>query len=73
MSDTSWYPDASLVSEGHVFCAGTLAQCVRKWTRIGDNEKAAAFIRIGSEIVGFRTISAPEIADYARSPGLSKA
>jgi hypothetical protein len=73
MENMSWYLDAALVSEAHVFCAGTLAQCVRKWTRLSDKDRDTAFIKIGSEVLGFRTIAASEIGDYARSPELMKA
>lgn len=73
MEKGSWYLDACLLSESHVFCAGTLVQCVRKWTRLSESDRAAAFIKIGSETKGFRTITAREIADYACSPQLMTA
>jgi len=72
MAETSWYLDASLVSDAHVFCAGTLAQCVRKWGRLSDQDRAMASIRIGSEILGVRTIGAGEIAALAGKPELAR-
>lgn len=72
MSDASWYLEAVLVSDTHVFCAGTLAQCVRKWTRISANDKASAFIKVGSEIGGFRIIDANAIQNYVRDPNFTK-
>ena len=73
MGEISWYLDAALVAESHVFCAGTLAQCVRKWSRLSDKDRATASIKVGSEIVGFTTIRSSEIADYALRPELMKA
>jgi hypothetical protein len=72
MSDASWHLEAALVSASHVFCAGTLAQCVRKWSRLSNDDKASAFIKVGSEIVGFQIIGASEIQDYARNPELAR-
>jgi len=46
MAEFSWYADASLTQDGHVYCAGALAQCVRRWKRLSDNQKINAVIRM---------------------------
>jgi hypothetical protein len=68
MSDTDWYAEASLYSDAHVFCAGTLAQCVRKWTRLSEMEKANSAIRLGNRTGGHEVISNEKIAILAGNP-----
>ena len=46
MPDFSWYADASLTGDGHVYCAGPLAQCVRRWKRLSENQKVNAVIKL---------------------------
>jgi len=46
MSEFSWYADASLSDGEHVYCAGPLAQCVRRWKRLSDEQKINAVIRL---------------------------
>jgi hypothetical protein len=46
MSDFSWYADASLSDGAHIYCAGPLAQCVRRWKRLSGDQKINAVIRL---------------------------
>ena len=40
---------AALATEGHVYCAGTLAQCVYRWNRLAEDKRANAFIKMGRD------------------------
>src|SRR5438309_3178158 len=40
---------ASLLMEGHVFCAGSLAQCLHRWHKLHSHQKAAAFLKMGRD------------------------
>ena len=49
MNDTSWYVEASLTSDMHVYCSGSLAQCVRRWTRLSEVQQSTAVIKLGDQ------------------------
>lgn len=70
MIDTVWYAEASLCSNEHVFCAGSLAQCVRKWTRLTDAQRATTHINMGGR-AGQR-VENEQIAMLARNPELAR-
>ncbi len=42
MDDIPWYAEASLRAPGRVFCAGSLAQCIRKWQRLPEIDRNSA-------------------------------
>jgi hypothetical protein len=71
MSDIDWYAEASLASGGHVFCAGSLAQCVRKWTRLPEVKRAAAQIRLTGRYEAIEIVEGDQIARLARNPELA--
>jgi hypothetical protein len=68
-----WYAEASLCSNEHVFCAGSLAQCVRKWTRLSEAQRAATYINMGGRTEPGEVVGAEQIALLARDPGLARA
>ncbi len=70
MIDTVWYAEASLSSSEHVFCAGSLAQCVRKWTRLTEAQRATTHINMGGR-EGQR-VDGEQIAMLARNPELAR-
>jgi hypothetical protein len=72
MSNVSWYAEASLVEQGHVYCAGSLAQCVRRWARLTQNEQATATIKLHKITDGHVKIERAEIAELALQPELTK-
>jgi hypothetical protein len=72
MNEIPWYAEASLVSDAHVFCAGSLAQCVRKWTRLTDLEKATAIIKLGEDTDARQAIGGNEIVALSGNPELTK-
>jgi hypothetical protein len=72
MSDIAWYVEASLIGEEHVYCAGSLAQCVRRWTRLSEDERAMAFIKLHRATDGHVLVERAEIEKLAAQPGLAK-
>jgi hypothetical protein len=72
MSDIAWYAEASLIGEEHVYCAGSLAQCVRRWTRLSEDERAMAFIKLHKATDGYVRVERAEIEKLAVQPGLTK-
>lgn len=76
MTDTNWYAEASLSCETHVFAAGSLAQCVRRWIRLDDNYRARTRIRMGGRtgqfVYGLPILGQAEITQLASNPDLSK-
>jgi hypothetical protein len=73
MSDLSWYADASLSDGGHVYCAGPLAQCVRRWKRLSDNQKISAIIRLKTATDQQVVIAPEELERLALDPHLDRA
>jgi hypothetical protein len=76
MTDTNWYAEASLSCETHVFTAGSLAQCVRRWLRLNENHRAGTQIRMGGRtghtVHGLPILSEAEITQLASNPDLHK-
>ena len=69
----NWYIAATLAVDHHIYCAGTLAQCVRRWQRLSELEKRSAVIRQGRDGVGPAVLDADKIAELAALPGLQHA
>jgi hypothetical protein len=46
MIDLSPAAEASLAKAGHVYCAGTLSQCLYRWNRLATDVKAEAFLKV---------------------------
>lgn len=72
MNPISWYAEAALVSDGHVFCAGSLAQCVRKWSALPQEKRVGALIKIHSATDKHAVVDSAEIAQLALKPELAK-
>ena len=72
MSDIAWYVEASLVGEDHVYCAGSLAQCVRRWNRLSEAQRAMAFIKLHRATDGHVRVERAEIEKLAVQPDLGK-
>jgi hypothetical protein len=73
MSEFSWYADASLTGEGHVYCAGHLAQCVRRWKRLSDNQKINAVIKLKTSTDQQVLIAREELERLALNPKVDRA
>jgi hypothetical protein len=65
-----WYTEASLRLPGRVLCAGTLAQCVRRWRRLSDFEKQEAELRFTYPSGQCGILMCADIAPLAATPAL---
>lgn len=72
MSGTHWYAEASLSSSEHVFCAGSLAQCVRKWTRLLEAQRATTQIKLTGKYEASEVVRGDQIAQLACNPELAR-
>jgi len=76
MTNTNWYAEASLANETHVFAAGSLAQCVRRWMRLNEDHQGRTQIRLGGRtgnfVYGLPILSPAEITELASRPELHK-
>jgi len=61
---------ASLLMDGHIFCAGSLAQCLKRWSRLSNAEKAAAFLKMGRDGVSPTIVRGEELEALAGKPEL---
>jgi hypothetical protein len=73
MPDFSWYADASLAGEGHTYCAGSLAQCIRRWKRLSDDQKANAVIKLKTSTDRQMVMSREELERLALDPQIDHA
>ena len=65
-----WYSEASLRANDHVFCAGSVAQCVRKWTRLPEPERNSTFLRLSLAIDGRMQLGTDDLEALSRHSGL---
>jgi hypothetical protein len=72
MNDTSWYAEASLTSDMHVYCSGSLAQCVRRWSRLTEAQQSAASIKLGGRTDAGETLSHDALLALSKKPELHK-
>ncbi|HWY61735.1 MAG TPA: hypothetical protein VNW15_07520 [Rhizomicrobium sp.] len=70
MDKVLWYSEASVSSTTRVFCAGTLAQCVRRWARLSEADQSAATIRLGSHTEGREILSHDQVVVLSKRPDL---
>jgi hypothetical protein len=70
MDEIAWYGEASLASDTRVFCAGTLAQCIRRWRRLSQDDQSQVTIRIGSHTQSRTVLSSDDITRLANSRDL---
>lgn len=70
MDDIDWYAEAALASDGHIYCAGSLAQCVRRWKRLNDAEKDVVIIELKQGPRDTRRLRRDQIAPLADKPAL---
>ena len=63
--ELSPYTAATLATDGHVYCVGTLAQCLRRWNRLPDQNKVGAFLKMGRDGVSPTILRAEQISELA--------
>ena len=73
MEQIPWHAEAKLVAPGRIYSADTLAQCVRRWMRLTEEEKAAVQIHLREPINGKTQLVKGQIAALALSPDLKRA
>ena len=72
MNDISWYAEASLTNNNHVYCSGSLAQCVRRWTRLSEAEQSGATIKLGGRTDSGDTLTHEALVALSKKPELHK-
>jgi len=70
MNNLSRHDAATLVTEGHVYCAGTLAQCLRRWNRLSSENQRRAFLKMGRDGMPATIIDGDKLAELAQMPQL---
>ena len=70
MSDLTYDTAASLVTEGHIYCVGTLAQCLRRWERLPTEQKPQVFLKMGRDGEPATFLRGEEIDEVIARPEL---
>lgn len=70
MEKVLWYSEASVSSNTRVFCAGTLAQCVRRWARLSEADQSAVTIKLGSHTEARESLTHDEVVVLSKRPDL---
>jgi hypothetical protein len=68
--ELSPYTPATLAMTGHVFCVGSLAQCLRRWNRLPEQRKAEAYLKMGRDGVKPTILRGEQITELAGNPNL---
>jgi hypothetical protein len=72
MDDIPWYAEASLRAPGRVYCAGSLAQCIRKWQRLPEIDQSSAYINLAKEFGGRVTLDREYVVALAAHDDLRR-
>ena len=72
MEDIPWYAEASLRAPGRVFCAGSLAQCIRKWQRLPEIDQNSAYINLAKEFGGRMKLGHDDVVALASHDDLRR-
>ena len=70
--ELSSYTDATLATEGHVFCVGTLVQCLRRWNRLPNQRKTEVYLKIGRDGVPPTVLRGEQITELASNAKLMR-
>jgi len=73
MDRIPWYSDATLFTDTHLRRAGTLIQCVRKWSLLNAAEQAGAHIKVSVKVDGLHRLDSDQIASLMSRSGFHKA
>ena len=65
MDEIPWHPEAALVRHGYIYCAGTLAQCVRNWEKLPELDQASCYIKLAKELDGRKKLGRDDVAVLA--------
>jgi hypothetical protein len=72
MDEILWYSEASLSTEMRVFCAGTLAQCVRRWVRLSEEDQSVATIKLGRHTDDKKILTHDQVVALSKRSDLYK-
>jgi hypothetical protein len=72
MDEIPWYSEASLYSQGHVHCAGTLVQCIRRWRRLPEISQQSSYLKLAREFGGKTRLAGEELANLATQADLTR-
>ena len=61
---------ATLATEGHVYCAGALSQCLNRWNRLSADQRVTAFLKFGPDGMTPTFIRGAELEGLASSLAL---
>lgn len=67
------YIAATLATEGHVYCVGTLAQCLRRWNRLPSQSKSSTHLKMGRDGVAPTILKGDQIEELARNESFMRA
>lgn len=70
LMELSPYTAATLATRGHVFCVGTLAQCLRRWNRLPVQSRAETYLKMGRDGVTPTILHGDQIAELASNSKL---
>jgi hypothetical protein len=73
MENIPWYSDATLFTDTHLRRAGTLIQCVRKWSILTSTEQRDAHIKLSTEVDSLHRLDADQIAALMTRTGYRNA
>lgn len=71
--ELSPYTAATLATKGHVFCVGTLAQCLRRWNRLPSQSKTETYLKMGRDGVTPTILRGDQIEELASNAKLTRA
>ena len=71
MENLTYDTAASLATEGHIYCVGTLAQCLRRWERLSAQERDAAILKMGRDGMAATILRGEEVSGLTRVPELA--
>ncbi len=66
------YTAATLATEGHVFCVGTLAQCLRRWNLLPSEDRADTYLKMGRDGLAPTILRGEQIAELATNAELTR-
>ena len=70
--ELSPYTAATLATKGHVFCVGTLAQCLRRWNRLPTQSKGDTYLKMGRDGVTPTILRGDQIEELASNSKLTR-
>jgi len=64
---------ASLATHGHIYCAGTLSQCLHRWKKLALPQQSSAFLKVGRDGFSPTLIQGEDLQNLAADPAFRDA